>query len=116
MEEKGKVYGSATVLLCDGAARAKSCGWESWRAGQLTQSHRQLKLCTIEDSNGDVLSSVDHISPKTWKGDVSLESVVLLTAWNEGRQLIKTKFASLGVSSHFAKMEKAGVDLLYPSG
>ena len=77
---------------------------------------RWLKLRAIEDSNGDVLSSVDHISPKTWKGDVSLESFVLLTAWNEGRQLIETEFASLGVSSHFAEMEKTGVDLLYPFG
>ena len=37
MEEKGKVYGSATVPLRDGAARAKSRGWESWQAGQLTR-------------------------------------------------------------------------------
>ena len=76
----------------------------------------QLKLCAIEDSNGDVLSSVDHISLKTWKGDVSLESVVLLTVWNKGCQLIETEFASLSVLSHFAEMEKTVVDLLYPFG
>ena len=77
---------------------------------------QRLKLCAIEYSTGDVLSSIDHISQKTWSGDVLLESVVLLTAWNKGCQLIETEFASLSVLSHFPKMEKTRVDLLYPFG
>ena len=77
---------------------------------------RRLKLPAVEDGNGDVVSAVDHISPSSWKGDVSLESVVPLTAWNNGRHLIEREFASLGVAAHFEEMEKKGIDMLFPFG
>jgi hypothetical protein len=75
-----------------------------------------LKLPAVEDGNGDVVSAVDHISPSSWKGDVSLEGVVPLTAWNDGRQLIEREFATLGVATHFDEMEKNGVNMSFPFG
>jgi hypothetical protein len=45
----------------------------------------QLKLSTIEDSNGDVISAVDHINSTSWKGDIHVSTITPVTAWNEGR-------------------------------
>ncbi|KAH9016244.1 hypothetical protein EDB84DRAFT_1567344 [Lactarius hengduanensis] len=45
---------------------------------------RRLHLRGIEDGNGDVLSKSDHITPASWKGNVNVRNVSLITAWNLG--------------------------------
>ena len=40
---------------------------------------RWLKLPAIEDSNGNVISAVDHINPVSWKGDVRLRRITPVT-------------------------------------
>ena len=77
---------------------------------------RRLKLPAIEDGNGDVMSKTDHISPSNWKGNVSLDRVIPLTVWNDGRQLVETEFTVLNIASHFAEIEKKELDMLYPFG
>ena len=73
MEEKGKVYGSATVPLRDGAARAKSHGRESWRAGQLTRPHRLCKHFRQFNSNRFSLGS--WVSVKVQASSLSFDTL-----------------------------------------
>jgi len=62
------------------------------------------------------MSKTDHISPSNWKGNVSLDRVIPLTEWNDGRQLVETEFTVLNIASHFAEIEKKELDMLYPFG
>jgi hypothetical protein len=79
---------------------------------------RWLKLPAIEDSNGDIISAVDHINPVSWKGDVRLRHITPITAWNEGRRMVEDKFSSLELAEHFIEMDKKarGSNLLFPFG
>jgi len=61
---------------------------------------RRLKLPAIEDSNGDIVSAVDHINTTSWKGDVRLEHVTPITAWNEGRRMVEDDLPFLGLAMH----------------
>ncbi|KAF8148021.1 hypothetical protein B0H34DRAFT_833807 [Crassisporium funariophilum] len=45
---------------------------------------KSLRLPAIEDGNGDILAKVDHINPSSWKGNVEVATVSLLTSWNRG--------------------------------
>ena len=77
---------------------------------------RRLKLRGIEDGNGDILSKVDHISPSSWVGDVTVRNVSLVTAWNLGHQKVEYEFASLGIAEAFLELEEKGHDLMFPFG
>ncbi|KAN0131108.1 hypothetical protein V8E53_011000 [Lactarius tabidus] len=43
---------------------------------------RCLHLCGIKDSNGDVRSKCDHITPESWEGNIDVRNISLVTAWN----------------------------------
>ena len=77
--------------------------------------HR-LTLHAIDDGNGDILSKVDHISPASWKGDVQLDNVHPLTAWNEGRERVESAFHELRIADVFVDMEAKGHNMLHPFG
>jgi hypothetical protein len=34
---------------------------------------------------GDVSAKLNHISPCSWRGDVTVKNIVLLTCWSEGQ-------------------------------
>jgi hypothetical protein len=53
---------------------------------------RRLHLRGIEDSNGDVRSKCDHITPESWEGNVNVQNISLVTAWNLGRQTLASEF------------------------
>ncbi|KAH8982664.1 hypothetical protein EDB86DRAFT_3126490 [Lactarius hatsudake] len=63
---------------------------------------RRLHLRGIEDGNGDVLSKSDHITPASWKGNVNVRNVSLVTAWNLGHALLE--------------LENQGHDMEFPFG
>lgn len=45
---------------------------------------KQLKLMAVTDGNGDVAAKVNHINPSSWKGNVQVANVSLVTSWNLG--------------------------------
>ena len=77
---------------------------------------RRLKLPAIEDANGDILAKVDHINPSSWKGDVSLSHVSLVTSWNAGRNLVEAEYLELGIAHQLDELEKKGYDMTFPFG
>src|ERR1700729_1255446 len=44
---------------------------------------RRLMLKTWRDEAGDISAKIDHINPASWKGDVAVKNVVLLTCWED---------------------------------
>ncbi|KAF9006383.1 hypothetical protein BDZ89DRAFT_1233208 [Hymenopellis radicata] len=48
---------------------------------------RRLNLPMLSKDELLIPGSVDHLTPSTWRGNVDVENVVLLTCWNSGRRL-----------------------------
>ncbi|EJD39950.1 hypothetical protein AURDEDRAFT_70602 [Auricularia subglabra TFB-10046 SS5] len=80
-------------------------------------SSRRLHLAPL-DSNGQLSRNVDHISPKSWTGDVSVRNVSIRTAWRTGRQRAIELFSSYGydAAATFRRLEDEGKDILHPLG
>ncbi|KAJ7078273.1 hypothetical protein B0H15DRAFT_804878 [Mycena belliarum] len=53
---------------------------------QWDRSPRRLKLPMIINAAGDISRNADHINPASWKGDVHVKDINLLTAWRQGRK------------------------------
>ena len=77
---------------------------------------RCLHLRGIEDGNGDVLSNSDHITPESWVGNVNVQEVSLVTAWNLGRQLITSEFPASNIDDTLLELESKGYDMEFPFG
>ncbi|KAJ6523229.1 hypothetical protein DFH09DRAFT_937986, partial [Mycena vulgaris] len=79
------------------------------------RSPRRLKLPMIINEAGDVSPNADHINPASWKGDVHVRTVNLLTAWKQGRQ----KAEELVPGGHSVLTRASctpGVDIFSPFG
>ncbi len=50
---------------------------------------RRLKLPAITRSSQVLSDHVDHIKPASWKGDVYVKNVTILTAWRRGRRMVE---------------------------
>jgi hypothetical protein len=78
-------------------------------------SPRRLKMPAVTKDPGDVSAKVDHISPASWQGDVSVASVNLQTCWLLGRrkavQLVPEAEAVLDQLNN-----TPGIDMLSPFG
>jgi hypothetical protein len=76
---------------------------------------RRLTLPVFSKEGGDFTSKADHISPKDWRGDVSVAKVNLHTCWLVGRkkaaELIPDMEAALGTLS-----DSQNIDMLSPLG
>jgi hypothetical protein len=46
---------------------------------------RRLRLSAWQEVAGDVSANIDHIGPGSWKGDVHVKNIVLMTSWKNGR-------------------------------
>ncbi|KAH9169245.1 hypothetical protein EDB89DRAFT_2115148 [Lactarius sanguifluus] len=77
---------------------------------------RHLHLCGIEDRNGDVLSKSDHITPASWKGNINVCNVSLITAWNLGCQMAVSDFPSSNIEDALLELESQGHDMEFPFG
>ncbi|PBK88629.1 hypothetical protein ARMGADRAFT_1065534 [Armillaria gallica] len=47
---------------------------------------RRLKIKRLEEQGSEISRSMDHINPRSWRGDVQLQYVTLLTCWRKGRE------------------------------
>src|SRR5258705_2505488 len=73
------------------------------------RGHRRLKYV---DSN-----AVDHVNPRSWKGDVVSGSVHLRSAWMAGRKKAETALALANISVDYdALFAIPGLDMLRPIG
>lgn len=78
---------------------------------------RRLTLKTWRDEAGDLSAQVDHINPKTWKGDVKVQGVVILTCWEDGRRTATAELSALGYPAPFEAMDSGdGFDIFCPFG
>ena len=73
-----------------------------------------LCLCEIEDSNGDVRSKCNHITPDSWEGNVNVRDISLVTAWNLGRQTLASKFPASKIEEALLELESKGHDMEFP--
>ena len=72
----------------------------------------QLNLKNWKDQVGDVSTKVDHISPASWCGDVSLCPISLTTAWYQGHNTAEEVLTNAGWVPPFKKMvEGEGFDM-----
>ena len=77
---------------------------------------RCLQLHGIEDSNGDVRSKCDHITPESWEGNVNVGNISLITAWNLGRQTLASEFLASDIEEALMELERKGYDMEFPFG
>ncbi|KAJ7737509.1 hypothetical protein B0H16DRAFT_1762357 [Mycena metata] len=85
------------------------------RRPQWDRSPRRLKLPMIINEAGEVSANADHITPASWKGDVHVGVVNLLTAWKQGRQ--KTEELIPRARADFTVCAAtAGIDIFAPMG
>lgn len=79
---------------------------------------RRLKLKPRRTQDGETASpELDHINPRTWQGNVAVRDVVLLTAWQQGRQHAEQILKNASVTSPFGEMDTSdGYDMLCPFG
>ncbi|KZW01881.1 hypothetical protein EXIGLDRAFT_590650, partial [Exidia glandulosa HHB12029] len=77
---------------------------------------RRLKIPAMDDS-GEMSRDIDHITPRTWRGDMSVRPVVPHTCWRLGRVRAEREFAHHSVASHLSRVDETlGADMLSPFG
>lgn len=77
---------------------------------------RCLHLHGIEDGNGNVLSKSDHITPKSWEGNVNVWNISLITAWNLGCQHVISEFPASNIEEVLLELESKGYDMVFLFG
>ena len=78
---------------------------------------RHLNLNAWTEGAGNISAKLDHINPGSWRGDVSVKSVVLLTCWTEGQQIAESQLLEAGWAAPFNEMENARrFDIFCPFG
>ncbi|EJD43269.1 hypothetical protein AURDEDRAFT_66722, partial [Auricularia subglabra TFB-10046 SS5] len=81
------------------------------------RTKRRLYLAPLDEQGNVVDRNVDHISPRSWTGDVHVKHVSLLTCWDGGRKAAELALQLLDQTSPFSDMESAGnIDILRPLG
>ncbi|KAJ7835278.1 hypothetical protein B0H14DRAFT_3707147 [Mycena olivaceomarginata] len=69
---------------------------------------QRLRMPVWKDVAGDVSAKIDHISPRSWKGDVHVANVSCKTTWFGGRRLSEQELFEAGWEPPFKSMEDAG--------
>ncbi|KAJ7085187.1 hypothetical protein B0H15DRAFT_988746 [Mycena belliarum] len=82
---------------------------------QWDRSPRRLKLPMIINAAGDISRNADHINPASWKGDVHVKDINLLTAWRQGRKKAE-QLVPRGVGFLHRCAETPGIDIFSPLG
>ncbi|EJD47513.1 hypothetical protein AURDEDRAFT_62190, partial [Auricularia subglabra TFB-10046 SS5] len=86
------------------------------RKPEWDRSPRRIRIGAMDES-GQMSRDVDHITPTTWRGDVSLRHVVPHTCWKMGRLRVEREFAAHGIASQLLSVEQTpGADILSPFG
>ncbi|KAF5334132.1 hypothetical protein D9758_018620 [Tetrapyrgos nigripes] len=78
---------------------------------------RHLRLPAVNSMGQEILgAAIDHISPVTWRGDVRLSQVTLLTCWKAGLSRVVAKFPNLQDLFHDLNLDTRPIDILMPDG
>lgn len=78
---------------------------------------RRLKLPSMTRDASEILSKSDHIKPASWRGNVKLRDVVLITAWKRGRHLVESDPDCRFAADILHRLEAhPGADILSPFG
>lgn len=78
---------------------------------------RRLNLTSLKDMGERITAELDHISPRSWKGNVSYCNLVLYTCWSEGERMAAGTLREAGLEVPFDWMKEAGgYDNLCPFG
>ncbi|KAJ7908012.1 hypothetical protein B0H13DRAFT_2662175 [Mycena leptocephala] len=56
---------------------------------------RRLRLPVWQDTEGDVSAKIDHITPRSWLGDVHVKGVSIRTTWMNGRGIAEDELTAL---------------------
>jgi len=58
---------------------------------QWDRGPRRLRLPAFSKDSTELPDNVDHIKPASWRGDVTVRNVILLTCWNRGRRMAENE-------------------------
>lgn len=78
---------------------------------------RRLNLKSLKEMEEKITAELDHLSPRSWKGDVHHRDIVLFTCWSEGERMAAETLRKAGLDVPFEYMkETGGFDILCPLG
>ncbi|EJD46305.1 hypothetical protein AURDEDRAFT_124089 [Auricularia subglabra TFB-10046 SS5] len=81
------------------------------------RTKRRLQLKALEEQGALLDRGVDHVSPRSWVGDVNVSRVSLRTSWGAGRKSSEEHLVAHGAVAPFERMEAQGdIDILRPLG
>ncbi|KDR81053.1 hypothetical protein GALMADRAFT_91766 [Galerina marginata CBS 339.88] len=69
---------------------------------------RRLTLKPLSSNPDEISSAYDHISPKSWRGDVRVQNVVLAGCWSSGRREAEKRLQEAQLAPPFSDMESKG--------
>ncbi|KAN0139165.1 hypothetical protein V8E53_003054 [Lactarius tabidus] len=73
-----------------------------------------LNIFSEHPVNGNMLSKSDHITPDSWEGNVNMQHVSLVTAWNLGRQLVMSEIPASNIKGALLELERYNME--FPFG
>ncbi|KAI0058140.1 hypothetical protein BV25DRAFT_1862304, partial [Artomyces pyxidatus] len=78
---------------------------------------RRLHVKALDEQGSEISSKLDHLSPRSWKGDVKVGNVIPFSSWRAGRIRADNILRDFALTSPFAQMEAdLGYDILCPFG
>jgi hypothetical protein len=78
---------------------------------------RRLSIRNWHDDPGDISTKYDHINPASWRGNVYVKDVVLLTSWTSGWRAAEQELQAANFPVPFTEMKRSGnIDMLCPFG
>ncbi|KAF9536838.1 hypothetical protein CPC08DRAFT_771434 [Agrocybe pediades] len=78
---------------------------------------RRLNIKALPKDSNDISSKFDHISPRSWKGDVDVKNVVVASSWSAGQKMAVKELEEAQFDPSFERMQAAGgYDILCPFG
>jgi len=78
---------------------------------------RRITVKSLEEQGSNLSRKMDHINPKSWKGDTHVGDVILRSCWDEGRRLVEKNLAEAAMECPFQMMEDGdGYNIMCPFG
>ncbi|KAF7970084.1 hypothetical protein HWV62_25070 [Athelia sp. TMB] len=78
---------------------------------------RRITVKALEEQGQDISRKLDHITPRSWTGDVHVKNIILRSCWQEGRGIAEAELSEFAIKIPFSNMETVGgFDILCPFG
>lgn len=78
---------------------------------------RRITVKALEEQGQDISRKLDHLTPRSWCGDVYVKNVILRSCWQEGRTMAEAELLEFAITIPFSAMESSdGFDMLCPFG